>query len=131
MKKNIFVKISWSEILSFLVVAGGFFCFAGIALAQTTVNPGGSFEGVIHNPIKANDFVTLLKTILTIVIEIGIPILVISVILVGFEFIRAQGNESALSKARESFKYVIIGAAIIIGCQVIVEIIKSTVDSLK
>lgn len=103
------------------------FFASNLALAQ-----GGTPTNiVIKNPIAANDFASFLETILNIVVEIGLPIVVIAIIFVGFKFVTAQGKPAAIEEAKKSFYYVIIGAAIVLGCKVIVVIIQSTVETIK
>jgi hypothetical protein len=85
----------------------------------------------LENPIAAETFQDLLALILKIVIAIGTPVVIMSIIFVGFKFVTAQGNQAKIEKAKEAFFYVMIGAAIVIGCNVIVAIIQDTVSSLQ
>ncbi len=48
----------------------------------------------------------------------------------GFKFVTAQGEPDAISDAKNTFKYTIIGALIIIGAQTIIEIVKSIITGL-
>jgi hypothetical protein len=48
----------------------------------------------------------------------------------GFKFVTAQGSEDKITDAKNTFKYTIIGALIIIGAQVIIDIVKSIISGL-
>lgn len=123
--KDICGAIRWKVLIIFVSL------FVGSSLVLAQGGPLVPSSSGIENPIAADSFPKLLELILNVVIEIGTPIVIISIIFVGFKFVTAQGNEGKLKEAKEAFFYVIIGAAIIIGCKVIVEIIQATVDSLK
>jgi len=118
--QNIWWKAGW---ITFNIFVVGNFALS--AVETPTAAPS------IQNPIATDSFAGLLELILNIVIEIGTPIVVIAIIFVGFKFVMAQGNEGELKKAKQALLYVLIGAAIVIGCRVIVEIIQVTVDQLK
>lgn len=90
-----------------------------------------SFTFAIENPIEAKSFTELLTSVLNIIIEIGIPILVLMIIYSGFLFVTARGNSEGLQKAKDAILYTLIGAAIILGSYVIADAVKNTVDSLK
>lgn len=63
-------------------------------------------------------------------VMIALPILTLFIVYSGFLFISAQGNESKLSEAKQNFKYVIIGALLILGAWVIATLIAGTVSQL-
>lgn len=105
-----------------------------VALADGLTRPAGdpsAGAGGIKNPIKADSLIVLLELILNIIIEIGTPILIIAIIFVGFKFVMAQGKEAKISEARQALMWVLVGAAIVIGSKVIVEIVQNTVNSIK
>lgn len=64
-------------------------------------------------------------------IDVSYIVIAFFLILSGFKFIMAQGSEDKLSDAKNTFKNTIIGAFIVIGAQVIVEVAKSLIVSLK
>ncbi len=109
-----------------------FFVFSFFALLGQVFAQGGALTPAppIENPIAANDFKQFLAIVLNIIIQIGTPIVIIAIIFVGFKFVMAQGNESKLKEAKSAFFWVVIGAAIVIGCNVIVAIIESTVEQI-
>lgn len=62
-----------------------------------------------------------------IVIPIGSVVVVIYIILTGYKFVTARGNEEKLADAKKSFYTVIIGAMIVLGAVAISLVIKNTV----
>lgn len=72
----------------------------------------------------------LLSAILKIVVEIGAVIAVLMIIYSGFLFVKAQGNPEQLGKAKSAFYTAIIGMAVLLGAQVIANVITSTIKEL-
>lgn len=102
-----------------------------LVLAQAQ---GGSGSGVtkinIQNPIKYNTLIDFVEAILGIIIQIGIPVLVVMIVYVGFKFVMAQGNDGKLAEAKTAFYWTIIGAAIVLGAFVISTVIQTTINNL-
>jgi len=84
----------------------------------------------IINPFKATDFGSFIKSILTGVIKIGIPVVAVALIYSGFLFVAAQGNSEKLGEAKKALIYSLIGAAILFGSWTIAQIITNTVLAL-
>ena len=87
--------------------------------------------GKICNPIpKITSIPGLIHTILTGVLQVGIPIVALAVIYSGFLFVFARGNSEKLTEARKTLMYTLIGSAILLGSWAIAEMISSTVTGL-
>lgn len=85
----------------------------------------------IENPLKNADTLSgLIKTILTGVIKIGIPIITLAIIYSGFLFVSAQGNSEKLGEAKKALLYTLIGAAILLGSWAIAQLVSDTVLAL-
>ncbi len=96
--------------------------------------PSGPGSGVelFENPLgPIKDIQTLIDKILGIVVKVGLPIVAISIIYVGFLFVIARGSDEKLKQAKEAFVYTMIGGAIVLGAFVISKAIKATVDEIK
>ena len=114
LKTSTIVRALYWSALSFLLPAS--------AWAQTT----------IRNPLsKINSIEDLVKQILQIVVDIGVPLAVLAIIYSGFLFVTAGGNDTKLEAAKKAFFAAIIGSAIILGAWIIATAIKSTVNSLN
>ncbi|OHA56968.1 MAG: hypothetical protein A2114_00310 [Candidatus Vogelbacteria bacterium GWA1_51_14] len=95
---------------------------------------GGGGSGVtkinIQNPIGPDTLIEFVEAILGIIIQIGIPVLVVMIVYVGFKFVMAQGNDGKLAEAKTAFYWTIIGAAIVLGAFVISTVIQTTINNL-
>lgn len=91
---------------------------------------GGITNFKIENPIQANNFEQFLADILSIIVQIGIPIMVMMVIYTGFQYVTARGNAGKIQQAHKMLGNVIIGAFIILGCFTISEALTNTVADL-
>ena len=106
--------------------------FIFLTASSVQAQAGGSNSGAqIQNPIKADTLAELLADILSIIVQIGIPILVIMVIFTGFTFVMARGNEAKITQAKTAIFSVLIGSAIVIGAYAISEAIRNTVNDLQ
>lgn len=106
-------------------------------------NPGGGSQNSndsnitldfeLNNPLAGsgvntiNDFV---KRLLDIVLTIGVPIVAVFIILAGFKFVTARGNQAEISKAKDNLLYTMIGAAILLGAWVLANALGETVNEL-
>ena len=85
----------------------------------------------ITNPLKSDSIIELLNALLDIIVQVGIPIIAIFIVYSGFLFVKAQGNESKLSEAKQTLLWTVIGAAIVLGATVISGVINATIGSLE
>lgn len=111
------------------------FIYPSAIFAQSQI-PGeddnNSNVELFTNPLGSiKDIPTLINKILEIVVDIGLPIVALSIIYVGFLFVVARGNEEKLTQAKGAFFYTMVGAAIVLGAFVISTAIKATVDEIK
>ena len=80
----------------------------------------------IENPIGEDEFDKILRVIVNDIIgKIGIPVLIVAWVYVGFMFIVAQGNEKKLEEAKHMLTYAVVGTAIIMGAVIIKQIVCS------
>ncbi|MDP3962514.1 MAG: pilin [bacterium] len=97
-----------------------------------TVNTGESVStppqsaSFLQNPLKAKSVEQVLTTVVDLAIFIGVIFAVLMFIWIGFKFILARGNQTALKEAREWFLWAVIGTAVLISAKVIVEVVKNT-----
>lgn len=130
MVKNIFnamKKNFWYAVISL-------FTLPYIVFGQGSVtNPGTGGTGVsFPNPIpRFGTFMDFVQAILQVVLKIGIPVAAIFIIYSGFLFVKAQGNEAELTKAKSAFTYAVIGTAILLGSWLLATGIESTINSLQ
>lgn len=110
----------------------GFLIVPVLLFAQTAdKNSDPNININFKNPLRANSIQGLLLDVLSILIQVGAIIAVLAFVYAGFKFIAARGNQDEIKKARENLWYVAIGTIILLGANIIVTIIKNTVDQLK
>jgi len=102
-----------------------------ILIPRRIIFAGSSTSG-ISNPLQGSiDSVQdLISAILKIVVALGAPISVLFLVYSGFKFITAQGKSDEIRKAREYFMWTLVGIAILLGAQLLSNIIKGTIDQL-
>lgn len=93
--------------------------------------PKVSAQTTIENPIKITTLDGFIKGILDIFLTIGVPIVVFFIIYSGFLFVKARGNPSELTKAKETLQYTLIGAAILLGSWVLANAVAGTINQLR
>lgn len=111
--------------LWFSCASAGFFAFVATAYAAAS-------DVKLENPLNS-DFSTVpdfISGVLKVVVMIALPIITIFIVFAGFKFLSAQGKPGDLDKAKENFKWVIIGALLIMGAWVLATLIAGTVTQL-
>lgn len=102
------------------LVFGLFAYLAGSALAFADLD----------NPLNVNSIADFIAKALKVLVIVALPIITLFIVISGFMFILARGNESKLTDAKKNFVYVIIGALLILGAWVIATLIGGTVSQL-
>src|SRR3989338_4485162 len=84
----------------------------------------------LDNPLQYSSVADFVSASLKAMVMIALPIVSLFLVIAGFMFVKAQGNEGKLSEAKKNFVYVILGALLIMGAWVIANIIAGTVSQL-
>lgn len=100
-----------------------------VSLAQgpgqtTTIKP--SFT----NPLKAKTFEQLAENIISVLIQIGLPVAVFFIIYGGFLLVTARGSQEKIDRGKKVLLWAIVGAAILLGALIIASAVKGTVKQL-
>lgn len=97
--------------------------------AQNARITGGA--GLFENPISGiKDIYSLIYAILDFVAKAGSIVVIVMIIYSGFLFVKAQGNESEISKAKETFFWSVIGAIILLGAKALALVVCNTANGL-
>ncbi|HVT75026.1 MAG TPA: hypothetical protein VHD69_01235 [Candidatus Paceibacterota bacterium] len=147
MKKIIYVAVVLSLLvpaLAFAQSGGGNSPVTGAGSSPVTsggnspvTSGGNSTNGVatmnyIPNPLEGvNSISDLIYKIVKVVVDLSYVVIAFFLLLSGFKFVTAQGNDKKLDEAKSTFFYTIIGAALVIGSQVIVSIIQGIFKGLN
>jgi hypothetical protein len=84
----------------------------------------------IKNPIKADSVSEVMLKFFQILIELGAVVVTLAIIYAGFLFVMARGNPEQLKTAKTTLFWTIIGSLVLLGAQVIAEIIEKTIKQL-
>jgi len=88
----------------------------------------------LENPLSGggiNDIPSLIQAILKIAMVIGVPVVALGIIYAGFQFVAAQGNKEKLEKAKETIKWVLVGAVLLLGAWAIAEAVAGTIEAIR
>lgn len=113
-----------------------------VSLAQTAGNPPTPTQGTpdfslnvrVMNPLGDSpntNFESILARILDLVQKIALPIVVLMVIYSGFKYVIARGNPEAVEKAHQSLTWTLVGAAVLLGANLISSLLVDTVKNLS
>ena len=86
-----------------------------VNLAQASVT--------IDDPLNAGDFATLIGRITTAVRDLVGGIAVIMLVIAGIHFLTSAGDPTKLQKAKDFFKYAIIGIVIALTAEAIKDVV--------
>ena len=95
-------------------------------------NPGRTGDTgsvALQNPLQSDSIIGLFQAILNVVTILAIPIIVFFIIYAGFMYVWARGKPDAIGTANKALLYAIIGGVIILGANLIMELIRATVES--
>ena len=90
--------------------------------------PGGST--LLQNPLASDSLEDFLLDIIQILIVFAIPLIILMIIYAGFLYVLARGSEEQVTKATRAFTYAIVGGLLILGAELILQVVKGTVDQL-
>jgi len=124
-----------SNILKYsFVVIFAFMIITSVAFGDPPDNTVGTeVTTKINNPLGDNidTIPKFIEEVINIVLIVGVPIVVLAIIYVGFLFVKAQGKPEEITKAKKAFVYTLVGAALLLGAFVIANAIGKTVDEIK
>jgi hypothetical protein len=93
---------------------------------------GGPCGDKICNPLgKGANLDSIIKKILSGINVVAAMVVTFFIILGGFKYVTAMGDEKKITDAHNMLKWTVIGAAILFGAQVIANIIQTTVTELS
>ncbi|MEX0910306.1 MAG: hypothetical protein WDZ73_00945 [Candidatus Paceibacterota bacterium] len=98
-------------------------------VSAATIGGDGIFK--VQNPLGVETLGEFVEVILQALVQLGVPVVALGIIYSGFLFVKAQGKPEDIKTAREAFFWTIVGAAIVLGAFVILNLIQSTVATLQ
>lgn len=100
---------------------------------QSQTNPGssdGQSTGGLRNPLNSDSIEGFLLAIVDILLVFALPIIVFFIIYSGFKMVLARGNPTELETARRAFIWSVVGGLIILGANLIINVIQGTINQL-
>lgn len=82
------------------------------------------------NPIDSQTLDGFLLKLLDVIILLGAIAVVFFIILAGYKYVTARGDEGEIKSAHQILTWTLVGAAIILGARVIASAIQATVNEL-
>ncbi len=86
---------------------------------------------MIENPLQADSIVQLFEILLSILLIFAVPIIVFFIVYAGFLYVTARGNTETISRAHKALLYAVIGGLLILGANVLIDVIQGTVDAVQ
>lgn len=128
------MKIFIGSFIGFLLLAP----VVGFAAPQDSANDGGPQDSFNNNTVKLQNplgegnstFAILIKKLLDAAFIIGLPVAVLFIVLAGFRFIWARGNQTQLTNAKNNLLYTVIGIAVFFGAWLLASVIANTICSI-
>jgi len=86
----------------------------------------------LESPLNSNisTIPQFIEGFLRAIVIIALPLITVFIVYAGFKYIAARGNSSKISEAHENFKWVIIGAILILSAWILATLIGGTVSQL-
>ena len=116
-------------IVSLFIMFFIFLPFFSVFAADPPID--GSKVTTIHNPLGSDNMQVkdLLLKIMNLVAIVGGVVVVFMIIYSGYKIVMAQGNPGELEKAKDMFLATIIGGAVLLGADVIANVVVNTVKT--
>lgn len=93
--------------------------------------PAITFAQSVQNPLAAQSITDLFRAIIEVIMVFAVPVIVFFIIYAGFIYVTARGDTGKIQKAHMALLYAVIGGVIIIGANVLIDVVAGTVDSIK
>ena len=117
------------KITRFLIIIIEFRASIKYAFASHSCSDTGTYDHLC-NPTTAQNIIEILNVLVAFLLTYGLPFVVVFMVIAGFLFVTARGNEEQLARAKTMFFWTVIGAAIIVGAKIIAEAIANLGDAL-
>ena len=97
-----------------------------LTVAQTALAQGSDLQA----PYKFRSVQELVIGLMRAIVLLALPVIALFIVIAGFKFVAAQGNENKISEAKDNLKYVVYGTVLILGAWVIATLIGGTVKQV-
>ena len=108
------------------------FALVSFLLTATNALAAATTDGRLQNPLndEFSSVPAFIAGLMKVVVMFGMPLVALALVYSGFMFAKARGNSTELGKAKDNFKYTMLGAALIMGAWVFAMMLWGTVGQL-
>jgi hypothetical protein len=143
------MKFLITAVFVFMILFGGVLTQSVFAGDRTLTNPSGDTTAtnppgdktmtnpppesvVLQNPLDSSisSIPDFFQAIIDILLVFAIPFIVFFIIYAGFLYVTARGNAETISKAHKALLYALIGGVLILGANVLLDVISGTVKDI-
>lgn len=132
------IKKTLSTFLAVTIFSVSAFSYGYVVLAQTgTGGQAGTGTGgqaevtTLQDPLKVGSLSEFFYMIANFAYSLSYAVIAFFLIWSGFKFVVAQGNEEKLKDAKKTFYYTIVGAILLIGANVITEVVRTVINQFS
>lgn len=83
----------------------------------------------LESPLTAGTIPALILQVIDVILVFATPIIVLYIMYGGFQLVTAGGEAGKIEHGRQTIMWALIGGVIILGAQVIISVLQSTVES--
>ncbi len=116
-----------SKIIPFILAT----CTLLIIGVPLTTHAGDTINIQLESPTSFRSVAQVLNAFFKVLVQLGAVAVTLALVYAGFMFVVAQGRPEQLKTARETLFWTIIGALVLLGAQVIANIIESTIRGVE
>lgn len=121
-------KINYKKILALTL---SLLILLSLPTVLVLADPPASAPSTISNPLGPNNtnVQAILIDLMNLVATVGAIVVVFFIIYSGYKFVTARGNPEKIEEAKKTFYATVIGGAILLGADVIANVVVNTVKT--
>jgi hypothetical protein len=130
LKKKTKIFAATLLILGYLFISNIGYVWAQVDTSNTVSN-GTTNTQKIQNPFKYGSTIQcFVSEVLKFIVDILAVVAVLYIMYAGFQFVLARGNPDAISDAKRSLLYALVGTGILLGAWVFATVIATTINQI-
>lgn len=106
------------------------FLASATLVALTVAQTAFAQQGGLKAPYSFRSVQELVIALMRAIVLLALPVIALFIVMAGFKFVAAQGNESKISEAKDNLKFVVYGSVLILGAWVIATLIGGTIKQV-
>ncbi len=86
-------------------------------------------DGKLTNPLKSDSIESFLLKIIEVILVFALPIIILYIMYAGYLFVTARGETGQIETARTALLYAVVGGVIVLGAQLIIQVVQGTIKA--